>query len=111
MYKVKEIADGMIVWKGNTVIGIKGLTLPEMFNDCDCVKLLGNAFDYSLAPSNKYTEEQLAFINKAETEWAEGEDDEEIDHESEYGIKYSEDEDVPLTDLLSQSIPDDDLPF
>jgi hypothetical protein len=110
MYKVKCIADGMIVWKGNTVIGIKGLTLPEMFDDCDCVKLPGNAFDYCLATTNKYTEEQLAFINKAEAEWADGED-EEIDHEPEYGIKYGEDEDVPLTDLLSQSIPDDDLPF
>lgn len=109
MYKVKYIADGMIVWKGNTVIGIKGLTLPEMFNDCDCVKLPGNAFDYSLSPSNKYTEEQLAFINKAEAEWADG--DEEIDHEPEYGIKYGEDEDIPLMDLFGQSIPDDDLPF
>ena len=109
MYKVWQIADGMIVWKGNAVVGIKGLTLPEMFNDCDCIKLPGNAFDYSLAPSNKYTEEQLAFINKAEADWAE--DDEELDHEPEYGIKYSEDEDVPLMDLFSQSIPDDDLPF
>ena len=109
MYKVKEIADGMIVWKGNTVIGIKGMTLPEIFDNCDCVKLPGNTFDYSLAPSNKYTEEQLTFINKAEVELAE--DDEEIDHEPEYGIKYSEDEDVPLMDLFSQSIPDDDLPF
>lgn len=109
MYKVKEIANGMIIWRGNTVIGIKGMTLPEIFDDCDCVKLPGNAFDYCLATTNKYTEEQLAFINKAEAEWAE--DDEEINHEPEYGIKYGEDDDVPLTDLLSQSIPDDDLPF
>lgn len=111
MYKVKDIADGMIVWKGDAVIGIKGMTLPDMFYDCYCVKLLGNAFDYSLAPSNKYTEEQLAFIDKAESEWAEDDNDEEIDHEPEYGIKYGEDEDVPLMDLFGQSIPDDDLPF
>ena len=109
MNKVRDIADGMIVWKGNTVIGVKGMTLPEIFYDCDCIKLPGNAFDYSLAPFNKYTDEQLAFIKKAEAEWDEG--DEEIDHEPEYGIKYGEDEDVPLTDLFSQSIPDDDLPF
>ncbi len=109
MYKVWQIADGMIIWKGNACIGIKGMTLPEMFLDCDCVKLPGNSFDYCLATTNKYTEEQLAFINKAEAGWAE--DDEEIDHEPEYGIKYNEDEDVPLMDLFNQSIPDDDLPF
>lgn len=39
------------------------------------------------------------------------EDNEEIDHDPKYGIKYSEDEVVPITDLLSQSIPSDELPF
>lgn len=109
MHKVWQIADGMIVWKGNAVVGIKGLTLPEMFLDCDCYKLPGNPFDYSLSPNNEYTQEQLDFIDKAEAEWADG--DEEIDHEPECGIKYSEDEDVQLMDLFGRSIPDDDSPF
>lgn len=109
MPKVKDIADGMIVWKGDITVGIKGINLPEIFEDCDCVKLTGDAFDYSLSPSNEYTEEQLAFIDKVGAKL--GGSVKEIDHEHEYGIKYSEDEDVPLTDLLSQSIPADELPF
>jgi hypothetical protein len=75
MYKVWQIADGMIVWKGNTVIGIKGMTLPEMFYDCDCYKLPGNAFDYALAPNQEFTDEQLAFINRSTLEWNEDEED------------------------------------
>ena len=51
MYKVRYIATGMILWYGNAVVGIKGLTLPEIFDDCDCYKLPGNSFDYSLAPN------------------------------------------------------------
>ena len=74
MYKVKEIADGMIVWKGDAVVGVKGLTLPKMFLDCDCYKLPGNAFDYALSPNNKYTEEQKEFIDQMTLEW--GEEDE-----------------------------------
>ncbi len=80
MYKIKDIADGKIVWKGDAVIGIKGLTLPEIFYDCNCIKIPGNAYDYSLATNNKYTEEQLAFIQKAEADWADV-DNEEIDSE------------------------------
>lgn len=76
MYKVKYIANGMIIWKDNVVIGIKGLTLPEIFNDCDCYKLQGNAFDYALAPNQKFNDEQLAFINQANQEWIEGESEE-----------------------------------
>lgn len=75
MDKVRDIADGMIVWKDNTVIGVKGMTLPEMFYDCDCIKLPGNPFDYCLAMTNEYTEEQSAFIKKADAAWAvEGEE-------------------------------------
>ena len=77
MYQVKHIATGMILWYGNAVVGIVGVTLPEIFEDCDCYKLPGNAFDYALAPNNKYTDEQLDFINKANKEWADPEDEEE----------------------------------
>ena len=69
MYQVANIADGMIIWKNNTIIGIKGITLPKIFDDCECYKLPGNAFDYALSPNNKYTNEQLSFLNKATAEW------------------------------------------
>jgi len=102
MYKVKYIADGMIVWKGNAVIGIKGITLPEMFNDCDCYKLPGNAFDYSLAPNQTFTEEQLDFINKSVAEWAEPEDEEEFEKTEQPG---------KLNNDAYFELPDDELPF
>jgi hypothetical protein len=98
MYKVKYIADGMIIWKGNAVIGIKGITLPEIFDDCDCYKLPGNAFDYALA-DQEFTEEQLNFINKSTLEWGDPEDD---DEELEVVESSFSDE----AELL-----DDDLPF
>lgn len=73
MHKVRHIADGAIVWKGDAVVGVKGMTLPEIFYDCDCVKVPGNAFDYALAHGNEYTEEQLAFIDEAKAEWGDDE--------------------------------------
>ena len=107
MYKVWQIADGMIIWKGNAVIGIKGLTLPEMFLDCDCYKLPGNAFDYALSPNNKYTEEQLAFINKAVDEWQDPAELVEVEHSDEHS-PASEDEEH---EWPGGELPDDELPF
>ena len=104
MYKVKYIADGMIIWHGNAVVGIKGLTLPEMFDECDCYKLPGNAFDYSLAPNQEFTKEQLDYINKSVAEWGEDEDEEEPvpdDNDRYYADEQKEDE----------FWDDDDLPF
>ena len=75
MHKVRQIADGMIVWKGDAVIGIKGATLPAMFDDCDCSEVGGNEFDYELSPDNEYTEEQAAFIEAAEKEWSADDED------------------------------------
>lgn len=103
MYKVKEIADGMIIWKGNAVVGIKGLTLPEMFLDCDCYKLPGNPFDYSLSPNNEYTQEQLDFINKVVSEW---QDPVELVEVEEPFESIETEEWKPDGEL-----PDDDLPF
>ena len=102
MYKVKDIANGMIVWKGNAVIGIKGATLPAMFDNCDCYKLPGNQFDYALAPNQKFTDEQLAFINRSILEW--GEEDEE---------EYVDDINKTSIDIADgfYDLPDDDLPF
>jgi len=94
MYKVKQIADGMIIWHGDTVIGIKGMTLPDMFDDCDCYKVPGNSFDYSLSPHNEYTQEQKDYIDKAYLDWAEETD-------------YVDVSDEPC----NYDLPDDELPF
>jgi len=102
MYKVWQIADGMIIWKDNACIGIKGLTLPEIFDDCDCYKLPGNPFDYALAPNQEFTDEQLAFINKSIFEWGEEEDEEYVDDINKTSMDIAD----GFYDL-----PDDDLPF
>ena len=46
--KIHELATGSIVWKGRTVLGIKGATLDERFNDYDCTSLEDNDFDYEI---------------------------------------------------------------
>ena len=46
--KISELATGSIVWKGKTVLGIKGITLLERFNDYDCTSLEDNDFDYEI---------------------------------------------------------------
>lgn len=46
--KISELATGSIVWKGKTILGIKGVTLPEQLNDYDCTNLEGNDFDYEI---------------------------------------------------------------
>lgn len=105
MYKVKYIADGMIIWHGTTVIGIKGMTLPEMFDDCDCYKLPGNAFDYALSPHNQYTKEQKDYIDQVYLDWRDSvEEDEPIqDIDDRY---YADD---PGED--NNFFEDDELPF
>lgn len=102
MYKVRYIANGMILWYGNAVVGIKGATIPEMFNDCDCYKLPGNAFDYSLAPNQEFTEEQKAFLDKSVAEWTEPEEEEEFEKTEQPG---------ELNNNAYFDLPDDDLPF
>ena len=46
--KISELATGSIVWKGKTILGVKGVTLPERFNDYDCTSLEDNDFDYEI---------------------------------------------------------------
>ena len=46
--KISELATGSIVWKGKTVLGIKGATLDERFNKYECNSLEDNDFDYEI---------------------------------------------------------------
>ena len=70
MLKIKDIPEGAILWKGDTVIGIKGSTLPETFGEYTCVKIPGNSFDYELE-DQEFSEEDAAFIAGAEIDWDE----------------------------------------
>ena len=106
MYKVRDIADGMILWKGDTVIGVKGMTLSNVFDDCDCYKLPGNPFDYALAPNNKYTEEQQKEIDRQTIAW--NEDDEDDYQEPTEAFEKTE---APSTLNGDAFFDNDDLPF
>lgn len=46
--KISELPKGMIIWKGNEILGITGATLPKKYYDCYCQKLRGNGLDYEL---------------------------------------------------------------
>ena len=46
--KIKDIPNGSIVWKGYTILGIKGSTLDKKYYDKFCIKERGNFLDYSL---------------------------------------------------------------
>lgn len=49
MLKIKELEEGMIIWKGNDeILGITGATLPEEYYEMYCKKVEGNRFDYQL---------------------------------------------------------------
>lgn len=55
--KVKDMPNGAILWKGNTILGIKGDTLEEehgeKYYEYDCIPELGNPIDYSLIKGRK----------------------------------------------------------
>jgi hypothetical protein len=71
--KVKDLPAGAILWHNDAVLGVVGLTLPAMFDDCDCRKLPGNPFDFYLNPQS-YNEEQKEFIDQATVEWGDDEE-------------------------------------
>ena len=98
---VKEIPNGGIVWKGDTVLGIKGSTLPPIFDECKARAVGGNYFDYELLPQ-EYTDEQKAFIEQARKEWEMEDDEEYVDDINKTAIDIAD----GLFDL-----PDDGLPF
>lgn len=54
MLKIKELEDGMIIWKGNDeIVGITGATLPKEYYEMYCKKVEGNRFDYQLVEKVK----------------------------------------------------------
>ena len=73
MCKVYEIPNGAIVWYRCACLGIKGASLPDMFNECNCCKVPGNCLDWELIGNKTFTEEQQAFIDEALKYWSEDE--------------------------------------
>ena len=46
--KIRDLPEGLIIWKGKTILGITKATLPEKYYDMYCTKVDGNEFDYEL---------------------------------------------------------------
>ena len=72
--KVKELPSRSIVWYNNVVLGVVGITLPPIFNDCECQRAEGDPllryFDYCLSPQ-KFSKEQKEFIDQQIEEFLE----------------------------------------
>ena len=45
---ISELPRGVIVWKGKTVLGIKGATLAPRFESYECEDLPDNDYDYEI---------------------------------------------------------------
>lgn len=73
MCKVRDLSNGKILWYGCACLGIKGSTLPDMFDECTCCKVSGNCFDWELVGNKTFTKEQQDFINEALAYWSEDE--------------------------------------
>lgn len=62
MIKVKDLEDGKILWYKDNILGIKGSTLGNEYDEEYCKALLGNKFDYVLIPKEETSNE----ISKSE---------------------------------------------
>lgn len=54
--KVRDIPNGSILWKGNTVLGIKGANLNEKYYNYECYQEQGNPLDYTIITKEKLRE-------------------------------------------------------
>jgi len=54
--KVKDIPNGSILWKGNTILGVKGANLDEKYYDYECYQEQGNPLDYTIITNKKLRE-------------------------------------------------------
>lgn len=51
--KIKDLPTGCIIWRGYTILGITGATLPKEFYEKECVEVIGNENDYELIKGGK----------------------------------------------------------
>ena len=47
-YTVSDLPDGIILWRGEEILEVKGMCLPIQYMDRKCVSVPGNKFDYEL---------------------------------------------------------------
>lgn len=48
IFKVKDIPNGSILWKGQSILGIKGANLPNKYDEYGCYQEQGNLLDYTI---------------------------------------------------------------
>ena len=46
--KILDLPAGMVIWKGNSILGITKATLPQKYYENYCCKVYGNDVDYEL---------------------------------------------------------------
>lgn len=46
--KISELPVGMVIWKGNEILGVTQFTLPIKYYDFYCKKINGNPKDYEI---------------------------------------------------------------
>ena len=46
LIKVRDLPHGSIVWKGDDILGVAGITLDARYDDYLCVKVEGHDLDY-----------------------------------------------------------------
>jgi hypothetical protein len=45
---VKDLPKGSILWKGNSIVGVAGYTIPIKYENNECIKVIGNSLDYEI---------------------------------------------------------------
>ena len=88
MIKISELPIGAILWFDSLILGIKGVTLDNTYDEYYATKLKGNRFDYKLEsiglPDNLLHELVLQLEMEQSNMFEEIEDDEEDDWFEEY---------------------------
>lgn len=46
--KISDLEMGKIIWDGDNILGVTGLTLPKDYYDYDCIPIPGNSVDYQI---------------------------------------------------------------
>lgn len=71
--RVSELPTGRVLWIGEAILGITGVNIPGILNDCIARPVYGNQFDWELMEEAEFTTEQKNFF----AECGYGEDDDE----------------------------------
>ena len=56
--KVKDIPVGSILWRGNSILGIKGVNISSKYDEFECYQERGNPIDFTIIIPIKNKEER-----------------------------------------------------